>query len=291
MKKILITGANGLLGKHVCRHFSKDGSKVFAIVRDIPVPRVSGVNYISLDLSKTNLVSNFPVDIDFVLHFAQSNRFKDFPDGAMDIFSVNVNSTHHLLEVYRKLNIKHFIYASSGGVYAQLKGSLTENSPILDQSSLGPYLGSKMCGEILVQNYSKFFTTSIVRPFFIYGPGQKRNMLLPRLYDSVINEKLISLDGKDGLRINPIHVDDVVQSIVALLDINKSSVYNLAGPQILSLGQISRTIGLFTNKKPIFTKSSNPQVDMIADNSLMKLKLHSPSIFLSDKIQDLSDKY
>ena len=98
-------------------------------------------------------------------------------------------------------------------------------------NELGNYLGSKICGEILVQNYSPFFKTSIIRPFSFTDLVKKRNMLLPRIYDCVANEVPIDLCGEEGLRINPIHVEDIVFSIKNLLERGVSPIYNLAGPK------------------------------------------------------------
>ena len=286
MRKAIITGANGLLGRTLCNQLSKSWD-LYAIVRSKPKRSLDSINYISLDLSRDFSFKELPGEIDCIIHLAQSNRFKDFPEGASDVFSVNVKTTHNLLEFSRKSNVKQFIYASSGGVYAESESLLKECSPIHENKKLGCYLGSKICGEILVQNYSTFFTTSIVRPFFIYGSGQKRNMLLPRLFDNVRNGNSIDLIGGEGLKINPIHVEDAVLSIESLLEKNKSSIYNLAGPEILSLRQISDGFGNYLNEKPVFNNINSSSTDIIADISLMKSELHVPFISLLDRIDDL----
>jgi len=82
--------------------------------------------------------------------------------------------------------------------------------------NLGYYLGSKASSEILVQSYSKEMFVGIIRPFFMYGIGEKRNMLLPRLYDRIDNGEKIYLQGKDGIKINPVHVLDAVSAVRAM---------------------------------------------------------------------------
>ena len=287
MKKILVTGANGLLGRNICNNLVKENWEVHAVVKSEPPIKLDSINYVYADLSKDIAFDNFPINISCVLHLAQSNRYKDFPDGATDVFKVNVSSTHQLLEYARKNNVSHFIYASSGGVYSPSIDTLNEKSPILEQCKLGLYLGSKISGEILVQTYSAILQTSIIRPFFIYGSGQKRNMLLPRLYDNISNNTPIVLDNENGISINPIHVDDAAKSVIALLNETNSSIYNLAGPENLSLRQISEYIGEFTGQDPIFQNSGGGTSDIIADISLMKQNLHSPIFSLSEYIHDL----
>ena len=287
MKKILLTGANGLVGSKLCNKLATGDSEVYAAVKSFPDKPIKNVKYIVLDLCKKLNTDDLPRDIDYLVHLAQSNKFKEFPEGANDVFSVNVSSTHQLLEYARKSNVKHFIYASSGGIYSQSKSKLNENSSIQKNNELGNYLGSKICGEILVQNYSPFFKTSIIRPFFIYGFGQKRNMLLPRVYDFVENEIPIDLCGEEGLKINPIHVEDIVFSIKNLLESGRSPIYNLAGPKILSLRQICDSIGNYIGKDPIYKITSGTEINFISDISLMKSELHSPRISLLDRIDDL----
>ena len=286
MKKALITGANGLLGKNLCSQLSQDWD-LYAVVRTKPESFLNSINYIPLDLSRNFSYNDLPSGIDCVLHLAQSSRYKDFPEGADDVFSINVKATHNLLEYSRKSKIKHFIYASSGGVYAESKNPLKEYSPKMDHENLGCYLGSKICGEILVQNYSSFFTTSIVRPFFIYGFGQKRNMLIPRLFDNISKGNSIDLSGDEGLKINPIHVEDAVQCVESLLDKTHSSIYNLAGPEVVSLREICEGIGDYLGEKPVFNLLDSSSANIVADISLMKSELHIPVISFNERIGDL----
>jgi nucleoside-diphosphate-sugar epimerase len=103
VRKAIITGANGLLGRTLCNQLSKSWD-LYAIVRSKPKRSLDSINYISLDLSRDFSFKELPGEIDCIIHLAQSNRFKDFPEGASDVFSVNVKTTHNLLEFSRKSN-------------------------------------------------------------------------------------------------------------------------------------------------------------------------------------------
>ena len=89
------------------------------------------------------------------------------------------------------------------------------------------------------------------------------------------------------MKINPIHVEDAMLSIVSLLEKNNSSIYNLAGPEILSLRQISEGLGNYLKEKPVFNNVNSSSANIIADISLMKSELHTPSISLLDRFDDL----
>ena len=71
------------------------------------------------------------------MHLAQSPRYRDFPEGALDVFEVNVGSTQRLLDWACRQGVKRFIYASSGGVYGHGEAPFEEDVPIKVAATLG----------------------------------------------------------------------------------------------------------------------------------------------------------
>ena len=165
---------------------------------------------------------------------------------------------------------------------------LQKSAPIIPVEKLGPYFSSKACGEILTQNYSSIFKTSIIRPFFMYGVGQNRSMLIPRLFDNVKNSQPIQISGKDGIKINPINVRDAANCILELIEKPENITFNLAGPEILSLREIVELMGKFLNKTPVFDYTHDTPKNLIADISLMKSHFYEPKLTLGDSIHDVS---
>ncbi len=282
----MITGANGLFGRSVLQVLAKD-TQVFALVRSKPERYHENVKYLSADLESDLDTSLLPRRIDTIVHFAQSSKFRDFPDSALDVFNVNVASTARLLNYAKEIGAKQFIYASTGGVYGNGTQAFKENAAIISPGQLGYYLGSKACGEILVQSYASAFRVTVIRPFFIYGLGQNRSMLIPRLFDSVSSGKLITLQGLEGIRINPVHVADATAAVVAALDIKESATYNIAGPDVLSIRQIAEAMGDHLGKAPIFQQAEGEPKDLIADISAMRSELHEPNRHLFDSFDEL----
>ncbi len=287
MRTVLITGANGLLGKDLCQNLILEGSKVYAMTHSIQGLRVPGVEYIEVDFTDEWNEELLPESVDVIIHLAQSEHFRDFPHSAIDVFKVNIESTMHLLNYAKKVNVKQFIYASSGGVYGNGAQAFNENSPIVAPGQLGFYLGSKTCGEILVQSYASVFQVVVLRPFFIYGAGQNRSMLIPRLMDNIASGIPVSLQGKQGIKINPIHVKDASKAIIATLKLKESATFNIAGPQVLSIREICEGMGAFLGVDPIFTKQAGKANDLIADISVMKKLLVSPQYYLFDCLEDI----
>ena len=235
MQRVLITGIQGLLGRHLASTLNDQDFVIHGVTRGKTHGPKSFIDYLTIDLASDWSIKSLPKQCDVVIHLAQSASFRDFPNSALDIFKVNIESTARLLDYARQAGVKKFVYASSGGVYGNSSQAFKENAPIVPPGKLGYYLGSKACGEILVQSYASNFDVVVVRPFFIYGPGQKRSMLIPRLFDSVATGKPITLQGDSGIRINPIHVEDAASAVAAAIDLNESAIFNVAGSSVLSI--------------------------------------------------------
>lgn len=283
---IIISGANGLLGTHsiaqlVARH------QVHAIVHTAPEAPMAGVTYHVLDLSQAWSAQTLPVSVDAVIHLAQSSRFREFPDQALDVFGVNVASTARLLDYARTAGAQHFVLASSGGVYGAGNEAFKENAQIPHHGQLGYYLGSKLCGEVLAQNYSSLMNVTVLRFFFMYGRGQKRSMLVPRLIDNIMSGQPITLQGPDGIKINPIHVSDAVAALEHCLALEGSHTFNVAGAEVLSLRDIAGIIGKAVGRDPIFNIENMESRNLIANIDALSESLIAPKISFAQGILEL----
>jgi nucleoside-diphosphate-sugar epimerase len=284
--KILITGSNGLLGRNLLLRLAKD-NEVHALVREQPSEPVSGVYYHVVDLSVDWPINALPNYVDSIIHLAQSRRFREFPEEALDVFKVNIESTARLLDYANKVGAKQFFHASSGGVYDNGSDAFSESSPIIPPNQIDYYVGSKLIGEIMANSYSALMQVVVMRFFFIYGYGQNRSMLIPRLVDNVRNGRAIALQGKEGIRINPIHVTDAAAAVIAALGTSKSATYNIAGPDVLSLKNIGETIGELLGVQPHFEYVAGQPDDLIGDAASMRMTLHVPEVRVENGIKDL----
>lgn len=278
-----------MLGRYICNRLFKLDAEIYAITRELPTNPLQGVRYYPIDLSSQWFDGGLPSEVDAVIHLAQSSKFRDFPDSASDVFKVNTESTARLLDYAKRAKARQFIYASSGGVYGSGKKPFSESFNCFSPSrQLGYYLGTKMCGELLVQSYADIFSTVVVRPFFIYGVGQNRNMLIPRLIDNIAAGKSINIKGDNGIRINPVHAEDAAEAIVAALSITDSATFNIAGPEVLSIREICEGIGKHIEKIPLFQLQQGTPDDLIADITAMSVSLIAPQRRLFDMLVELA---
>lgn len=281
--RILVTGGTGFIGRNLLPTLA-EGHEVFALTRGGPA-EAGDVEWIEQDLAKPLDSSALPRKIDAVVHLAQSKRYREFPEGAEDMFSINVESTFRLLEYARQAGASHFLFASTGGVYGSGEEALSEGDKL---NPLNFYLSSKCSAEALVAGYRNSLVTVVFRFFFVYGPGQER-MLMPTLIDKTQAGEEIEIEGDPGLRINPIHVGDAVEAFPPALQLQRSDLFNVAGEETVAIGDLVREIGKAVGKEPRVRHTvDEPPGDLIGANQRMKDVLGvTPRISLAEGIRSM----
>ena len=292
-KNILITGANGLLGRYLVEVLSQK-YKVFALVRNkkkLHFKLNKNISVLEMNLGKINL-KILPSKIYAIYYLAQSNQYKQFPKGVNDMISINVYAPNILAKWAIKNKVKKFIYASSGGVYGGSKYPLKEFFRVHPDKNLGFYLNSKISAEILLKNYlNKFMSTIIVRPFFVYGPGQKKDRLFPQLISNIKKNKKITIDGKNGIKLNPIYATDAAKALANILNVKNILTINIAGDQTLTLRELLFMIGHQLGKKPVINNNKYFKNGLVADNKIMRKKLIIPKVDLKTGINKMLNKF
>jgi len=276
--RILITGASGSIGKTLVPLLS--GHVVYALGKT----PIEGCENISCDLSEMLDFRDMPMGIDVIIHLAQSSKFRDFPESAMDVYNVNTRSTMILADYARENNVSKFIYASSGGIYGNRDTGFEEDDEI-PVMNLGFYLGTKLGSEVILDSYIKFFDIDILRFFFVYGPDQDQHMLIPRLINNIKQGKPILLQGEAGIRINPIYVTDASRSIVECIGLKGSHKINIGGSQSLNLKELTETIGKQLGKQPVYEYDANTRpANVIGKIEKMSSLLSAPSVSIDEGI-------
>lgn len=275
--KILVTGASGLVGSHLIKKLGILGYEVERLHSSISstVDFTSDWNF--------DQVSSIP---DCIIHLAQSPDFRLFPEKAVDIFHVNTLSTLKLVDWAQKNFVSKFIFASSGGIYGFGPELKSELEPIKFDADLGFYLTSKYCSELILDNYSSFLTIIQLRLFFVYGRGQRKDMLIPRLIENVRSGIPITIQNNGGMQTNPTHVSDVVNGIISSLKLKESNTINLAGPETISIQQMVNIIGDKLNCKPTIQVDDKKSTHLIPDLVKMKELLGESKVKFEEGILD-----
>lgn len=284
--KYLIVGASGLIGSYLTKNLLKNHN-VYALSRRNLGYTDPNLTWVEHDLTKPLNIAKLPKDIDAVIYLAQSEFFRDFPKNTIDLFDVNVKRYLEILNFCVENNIKKVVYASSGGVYEQHDKAFSEDDKLSVSGNLGFYLGSKLCGEIISSAYSEILNIQILRFFFVFGPGQKADMLIPRLINNVKQGNFIKLSGEEGIRINPIHVDDAVEAIKTVLKNDASQTYNVGGDMPFSLKEIVQQIADIVGKEAVIEHIEGHSADVVGSIEKIKKLGWSPQLSFSDALKTM----
>ncbi len=281
--KILMTGGTGFIGGALVKRLAPE-HELFCLVRKGgTLPSHPHIHAVQQDLGQSFDLNKFPRSVDAVVHLAQSKQFRKFPDEARDIFHVNTDATAQLLEYGRSAKSRVFLLASSGGVCGYQSRPILETDP---PDLMNFYLASKYAAECLVSAYGEYFSTVILRYFFVYGEGQ-RDMFIPSLLQRIRDGKPVQIHGKTGVAMNPIHLSDAVEATARALELTRSEVVNVAGGEETNVLEIAQMIGEVVGRVPVFGfEPDKGSMAMVANIEKMRLKLGvAPKVSLKEGLE------
>ena len=229
-----------------------------------------------------------PEQMDYIIHLAQSDAHNEPENNREKIFSVNVYGMLQLLEYGVKAKIKKFLFASSGGVYGRFNKLCSEEEPLTVDEALSFYQNSKLGMEILAGNYRDYYDIVTFRFFFVYGTGQRADMLFPRLITNIREKGKVCIGSIHDIRMTPIYKTDAAQCVYkALRDIQGTQVINIAGAETVLLGDIVRTIAEKLGTDVEIQYEDKGQRDMAADTRKMQKLLGVPQVTLEEGISKM----
>jgi len=157
---------------------------------------------------------------------------------------VNCIGTLRLLEAARRHGPQTFVFGSSSSVYGiNEKVPFAEDDPV--DLPISPYATTKRTGELLCFNYAHLYglRCSCLRFFTVYGPAQRPEMAIHKFTDLLSRGKAVPLYGDGTTRRDYTYVDDIVDGLVATLDLQpKFEILNLGGAETTALVDLVRMI-------------------------------------------------
>src|SRR5262249_46626728 len=253
MSAILVLGGSGFLGSHTVRCLVKSGYTVWSThsPRKAP-PSIPGTRWLGVDLTQATCADQFPSRCDHLIFLAQSRAWRRFPEGADDIYRVNLASLQLMLLYACRVGARSVVVASSGSVYSDQSRPACESDSIDLHASRSYYVATKLAAEMLLGPYGKLFPVAQLRIFMPYGKGQNSEMLFPQIARRVAQGQAITLHGEHGLKANPIAATDVAETIRRCLSLQQSTTLNVGGPDVLTLRSIGATMGKALGREPLF---------------------------------------
>jgi UDP-glucose 4-epimerase len=179
--RILITGAAGFLGSHLCEKYVQDGNVVYGIdnlmngnLNNIrTLLHKKNFKFIHDDICRDELYHKLPLNLDAIIHLAAQIHVDLSIINPAETFKINLVGTMKILEFARMNDIKKFLFASTSEVYGSAEYvPMDEKHPLLAKH---PYGVSKIASDRLCYSYNETYDlgVDIIRSFNLFGPRQK----------------------------------------------------------------------------------------------------------------------
>ncbi len=239
---ILTTGGSGFAGKYLLKAIVQNGYNVVNLIHTHS-SEIEGVKDIKITEYEVDFFRKVTKGVDVIIHLAavlggskESNEY---------FYKVNTEFPEKLIVSAINSNVKKFIYISSAGVYGRgSKHSIDES--FLPQP-VDRYEKAKLLGEEAVLKYKDKINVVVLRPGWIYGPGDKRTL---KLYKAINTGKFF-IAGKGDEKQSPIFVKDFVDAIQLVIekDIKSGEIFNIAGDEQITIERMAEIIADILGKK------------------------------------------
>lgn len=262
--RILVTGAAGFIGSHLCEELLKNPKYDVIGIDDFigPTPFLLKIRNIKpltsngkFKLIKANLLeidlNQLLKGIDIIYHLAAIPGVRTSWGTEFDPYVTNnILVTQKLLEAAKTLPIKKFIYASTSSVYGEKQGKVSEDQVTCP---ISPYGITKLTGENLCHVYYAHFQVPVIilRFFTVYGPRQRPDMAFHRFIKQILqgNSTTIFGDGKQSRDFT--YIDDCIAGTMSVLLKNNiiGETFNIGGNERATVLEIISILEEISGKK------------------------------------------
>jgi UDP-glucuronate 4-epimerase len=259
LKTVLVTGSAGFIGSHLCERLIAQGLCVIGLDNfcDSYDPALKRSNISEALLSPSYILVEGDIldggllnslfesrSIDAVVHLAALAGVRRSLENPLDYVDVDIKGTVNMLELCRRYSIKKFVFASSSSVYGSNPPPFSEDKPPAGQAS--PYAAAKYSGELFCRTYSQLYSLPAVclRFFTVYGPRQRPDMAIRIFTQALHDGRELCIFGDGSSSRDYTYVDDVVDGIIAALNLDCSfEAINLGSAKPVKLSELISLIG------------------------------------------------
>jgi nucleoside-diphosphate-sugar epimerase len=258
--RALVTGVAGFIGSNLADDLLRGGHEVVGVDSLVPyyplaqkegnleaLRSVGGdaFRFEPLDLASDRLD---PVldEVDVVFHLAgQPGVRLSWSEGFARYERSNITATQRLLEAVRGRSLRRFVFASSSSIYGNATRYPTAEDDLPHPHS--PYGVTKLAAEHLCGLYAEVHEVPVVslRYFTVYGPGQRPDMLMHRLFEDALDHRPVPIFGAGDQAREFTFVSDVVAANLCAVeaDVPAGSVVNVAGGSTTTVAAVIEMVG------------------------------------------------
>ena len=293
MKRILIAGAAGFLGSHLCDRFIKEGYEVIAVDNLLTgslanIEHLFPLKQFTFYYHDITKFVHIPGELDYILHFASPASPIDYLKMPIQTLKVGALGTHNLLGLAHEKNAR-ILVASTSEVYGDPLVHPQSEDYWGNVNPVGPrgvYDEAKRFLEAITMAYHNFHQveTRIIRIFNTYGPRMRveDGRALPAFFAQAIKGKGLPVFGDGSQTRSFCYVDDLVEGIYRLLLSDYALPVNIGNPDEVSILAFAHEILALVNNPAAFIDFLPlPQDDP---------KVRQPNITLAKKLLDWEPK-
>ena len=263
---ILVTGAAGFIGSHICEKLIQSGHYVIGVdnfdpfysrrVKEQNIEKIRSCENFSFYegsiLDRYLLCSIFEsANVDTVIHLAAKAGVRSSIQFVNDYYESNLTGTICLLECMREFGVTKMLFASSSSVYGNAGKAPFSEEQVVDYP-ISPYASTKKSGELICHVYCHLhgFCITCLRLFTVYGPRQRPDLAIYNFIRLIEQDRPITFFGDGSTSRDYTYIDDIVSGFCCALDhLDGYRVYNLGGSNAICLNELIGTIEKSIGKK------------------------------------------
>lgn len=284
-KKILVTGAAGFIGFHLCRALLRGQATVLGVDNLDPYYSVTLKNSRLAQLQAFSLFDWFCCDLndplflekakawapDVIVHLAAQAGVRYSLVNPQAYTQSNLSGFTQVLELARHCQVAHLIYASSSSVYGlDSKAPFSINARADTPASF--YAATKRANELMAHSYSYLFhiPTTGLRFFTVYGSWGRPDMAYYTFTDKILRGEVLQIFNHGHMKRDFTHVEDVIEAIARLLDLPPQeqegrapvALYNVGASAPVPILDFIECLGNLLEKKPLIRLSAEQKTDL-----------------------------
>ena len=251
-RKILVTGAAGFIGFHLCQRLLDQGFEVEGLdnlnayyepaLKQARLQQLlarPGFVFHRLDLADRDAMARLFAETRYevVLHLAAQAGVRHSVDHPMAYLDSNLAGMLTVLEGCRHSGVRHLVYASSSSIYGAARQMPLREDMVTDQP-ISLYAASKKANELMAYSYSHLYgiPATGLRLFTVYGPWGRPDMAIFKFVRAVLAGQPIDVYNNGQMRRDFTYVDDVVDAVLKVMAVPPVATADAPAHRVLNVG-------------------------------------------------------